>query len=261
MSIPANHERCTFLYADGRRCRMLRSPRHPYLCQDHWERGQRANDAIVFASQILKPGEELTSPLIVARALTNVFRLFAAGRISSRDASTMAYINALVVPLLPQLERQQKAAARAAAKTTDVFDTIQKDSFEEDVIKNALALLRGDPEEPGDSPAPSSSSPRRSAAPIPPSVFLCGSRRCLSRRRPGFYFAATLAGASLVTARPATSPIGAAARLARSRDRSPHGRGWLSSSRGSPPAARGTRPLLRPANSHSQRIGKSGSRR
>ena len=144
MPFPKEDERCTFTYVDGRRCRMCKIETHPYLCFYHWQRGQQANDAIVFASQLLEPGQQLNSPSAVANVLTGVFRLLAQGRLQARQAATLAYISQLVIQLLPHIQREQQATATARGETSDAFDTIQKDSFEEDMIKRMLSVFRGE---------------------------------------------------------------------------------------------------------------------
>jgi len=147
MPYPIEEDRCTFTYIDGRRCRMQKIETHPYLCYYHWQRGQQANDAVVFASQLLNENQQLNSPAAVIDVLSGVFRLLAQGRLETRQAATMAYVCQLALQALPQAEKQQRAVAEARGETTDLFDTIQKGSFEEDYVKRMLNNLRGKREE------------------------------------------------------------------------------------------------------------------
>lgn len=147
MPYPKEEDRCTFTYVDGRRCRMQKIETHPYLCFYHWQRGQEANDAVVFASQLLEENHQLNSPAAVIGVLSGVFRLLAQGRLQARQAATLAYVCQLVLQALPQAEKQQRADAQVRGETTDIFDTIQKGSFEEDYVKRVLNNLRGHREE------------------------------------------------------------------------------------------------------------------
>lgn len=143
MPMPKNEDRCTFTYADGRRCRMCKIETHPYLCFYHWQRGQNANDAVVFASQLLPEGQQLNTAATIATVLTGVFRLAAQSRLEARQAGTLAYICQLAIQVLPHLQREAQAAEQARSETSPIFDTIQKGSFEENYLMRALNQLRG----------------------------------------------------------------------------------------------------------------------
>lgn len=185
MPMPKNEDRCTFIYRDGRRCRMSKIENHPYLCFHHWQRGQNANDALVFASQLLPEGQQLTTATTIAAALTCIFRLISQGRLETRQAGILAYICQQASQILPRLQQETEAAADARGETSPVFDTIEKGSFEEDYIMRTLAELRGsdhksrgrwipfsDDEQPADEqPVPSPSHTSNSApSPAPSSA-------------------------------------------------------------------------------------------
>lgn len=143
MPFPKDTDRCTFTYVDGRRCRMQKIETHPYLCFYHWQRGQEANDAVVFASQLLEENQQLDSPTAVVGVLSGVFRLLAQGRLQARQAATMAYVCQLVLQALPQAEKQQRAAAEARGTPSELYNTIQKGSFEEDLFLNLRDIFLG----------------------------------------------------------------------------------------------------------------------
>jgi len=175
MSIPASETRCTFLYVDGRRCRMERMDGHPYLCRYHWEKGQEANDAIVFASQLIEPGQQLTDPQAAGASLTGLFRMLATGRIQPRQAAVMAYLCQLSMQVFPHIERRRQSAEEARGETSPVFDTIQKGSFEESVVMNMLSYLRGREDRDAPLPADPTGNGHSPEPPPPGSIAMPGS--------------------------------------------------------------------------------------
>jgi len=116
---------------------------HPYLCFYHWQRGQQANDAVVFASQLLNENQQLNTPAAVIDVLSGVFRLLAQGRLETRQAATMAYVCQLALQALPQAEKRERAAAESRGNPSELYNIIQKGSFEEDLFLNLRDVFLG----------------------------------------------------------------------------------------------------------------------
>lgn len=122
--IPPDHERCLHANSVGYRCRRLRLPsdetyQHT-LCFVHYNRQVRSSQpspAIplsarpdVVAFRLLPPDTSLNNAEAVNLLLTRVFREVAEGHLSTKQASTLAYLGQLILATLPHLHREAAAA-------------------------------------------------------------------------------------------------------------------------------------------------------
>ena len=99
-------EYCTFLYADGRRCRALTMPNRN-VCIAHWHHdGQFVEDSAALET-LADPRNAMDTPAGVNKALACLFRLTAQGKIPIRKAATLAYIGQLLISSLPQSRADQ----------------------------------------------------------------------------------------------------------------------------------------------------------
>ena len=85
--------RCTFLYSDGRKCRMLRSSRKSKLCLHHERKLAHLREADDTASHICEPlAGSFVPATALTQSLTRVFRAAAEGRISPKSATALARV-------------------------------------------------------------------------------------------------------------------------------------------------------------------------
>src|SRR5258708_4296585 len=93
---------CSFMFVDGRKCRIPRQLGHPYLCAFHARReaqnlaGQEAGKDIAYPlSGSFVPACDLSS------ALGRLSSAVAQGQVNPKTASTLAYLGQTLVQILP----------------------------------------------------------------------------------------------------------------------------------------------------------------
>ena len=89
---------CQFPFADGRRCRMLRHPAHPYLCLTHAHSELQLQESGRLGTEL---SQTLTGDFMTATDVNHVLgRLYTAiaqDRIPPRNAATLAYVGQLLL--------------------------------------------------------------------------------------------------------------------------------------------------------------------
>ncbi len=102
--------RCTFIFADGRRCNM-RPSGHPDLCAHHVAR-LRAQDENpgaappALAAEILGPIRDFRTDASINHVLGRVFTLLADNRIDPRKASVLGYLCQLMQQSVTAVQRE-----------------------------------------------------------------------------------------------------------------------------------------------------------
>lgn len=98
---------CSFTFADGRHCRMLRSGRHPYLCAYHARKEAQAlageqigRDLALYLSGHYISANDLTA------ALGRLFVAVAQDQLKPRTASTLAYLGQTLVQTIPLAQHE-----------------------------------------------------------------------------------------------------------------------------------------------------------
>src|SRR5258707_4480235 len=93
---------CSFMFVDGRHCRIPRQLGHPYLCAFHARRDAQAlageaagKDIAYHLSGSFVSACDLTS------ALGRLFSAVAQGHVKPKTASTLAYLGQTLVQILP----------------------------------------------------------------------------------------------------------------------------------------------------------------
>ncbi len=100
--------RCSHLTAGGRQCRLLAAGPHDNLCLHHRTLHQ-ANQPADLSSELLSQSQGFQTAQGVNFALTNIYELLAADRISTRRAAVLAYINSLILRTLPAIDADLSA--------------------------------------------------------------------------------------------------------------------------------------------------------
>ena len=101
--------RCTRRFANGRRCRQLATDPSGTLCFDHARAGiQTKDDSADFSAELIGEGEHFQEAQQINYSLIELYRLVAAGRISPRRASVLAYIAHLILSSLKAIDYDNK---------------------------------------------------------------------------------------------------------------------------------------------------------
>lgn len=99
---PAARSSCAFTFADGRRCRMPRAPRHPYLCAHHARKEAQTLAGDHATRQIAHYlSGQFVSACDVSAALARLFAAVAQGHINPKTAATLAYLGQTLAQTLP----------------------------------------------------------------------------------------------------------------------------------------------------------------
>jgi len=95
--------RCTHRTAAGRQCRRLTADEQSILCAYHraLEKQKQSED---FSAKLLSSAEGFQTAQGVNLALSDLYELLAANRISARRAAVLAYINSLLLRTLPAID-------------------------------------------------------------------------------------------------------------------------------------------------------------
>jgi hypothetical protein len=138
--IRRQHEarRCTFTYADGRRCRMLRMTDHEDLCPYHVEQRERDEKAVRAGRRLvgMKKGT-FESAVGINHALENVFRAVAERRMPAKDAALLAYIAQVQLSTIPHMQREMQILGAGQAAIVNFFT---EGGLRDPALTKALAL-------------------------------------------------------------------------------------------------------------------------
>ena len=121
---------CKFKFANGRVCGLPAHPKHDGLCLSHArllndKPPQREDD---LATELASPGGDFTTQIDINHVLGKLFDALASNRVSTRRASTLAYIAC-------QLAQTQKGAIHEAvtwASESRIIERIAKIKFPPD---------------------------------------------------------------------------------------------------------------------------------
>ncbi len=102
-----NAELCQFPFSDGRRCRMLRHPRHPQLCPFHAHAELQLQESHQLGAEIATTltGHFISSADVV-HILGKVFAALAQDRIPQKRAATLGYLGQIMLQAMPQVARE-----------------------------------------------------------------------------------------------------------------------------------------------------------
>jgi hypothetical protein len=98
--------RCTFLFADGRRCRMLQTRTESTLCPHHAKEELQRREAEKLKAELAGLSGAVSSATQVCEVLGKVFNALAEGRITARTANTLGYLGQLMLQSMPAVRRE-----------------------------------------------------------------------------------------------------------------------------------------------------------
>ena len=101
----SENARCTFLFADGRRCRMFQACSDSTLCPHHAKEELQRREAEKLKAELACLGS-LTSVTQISEVLGKVFNALAEGRISTRMANALGYLGQLMLQSAPAVRRE-----------------------------------------------------------------------------------------------------------------------------------------------------------
>jgi hypothetical protein len=150
---------CSFMFVDGRHCRIPRRVDHPYLCAFHARKeaqslaGQAAGKDIAYHLS-----GSFVSACDLSSALGRLFSAVAQGHVKPKTASTLAYLGQTLVQILPLAQDEY-----INAYDTDTWRETIRTSHEQ----SAKHTEEPDPESPTPEPEPE---PEPEPAPAPTPV-------------------------------------------------------------------------------------------
>jgi hypothetical protein len=105
--------RCNYLFADSRRCRMLRHHSSDELCLFHHREFTHLKFAEDLGAELVSLGGQFQNHININLVLGKIFAAVATGRMHRRDASTLAYIAQLLL---------QTIADKKSTRASDRYD-------------------------------------------------------------------------------------------------------------------------------------------
>src|SRR5882672_7127232 len=100
--------RCAHLTASGRQCRLPVAGPYDKLCFHH-RALQQEKQHVDLSVPLLSESQGFQTAQGINFALTNLYELLAADRISARRAAVLAHINSLLLRTLPAIDADMKA--------------------------------------------------------------------------------------------------------------------------------------------------------
>ena len=105
--------RCNYLFADSRRCRMLRHHSSDELCLFHHREFTHLKFSEDLGAELVSLGGQFQNHININLVLGKIFAAVATGRMHRRDASTLAYIAQLLL---------QTIADKKSTRASDRYD-------------------------------------------------------------------------------------------------------------------------------------------
>src|SRR5260370_25408107 len=141
---------CSFMFVDGRHCRIPRRVDHPYLCAFHARKeaqslaGQEAGKDIAYHLS-----GSFVSACDLSSALGRLFSAVAQGHVKPKTASTLAYLGQTLVQILPLAQDEY-----INAYDTDTWPETIRTSHEQSSKHTYPAPPSPSPQSPAPAPAP-----------------------------------------------------------------------------------------------------------
>jgi hypothetical protein len=125
--------RCSYRTAGGRQCRQLSTDPRSGLCSHHL---QKQNEFADLTRPLLANWQGFQTAQGVNFALSNLYRLLAANRISARRAAVLAYINSLLLRTLPAIDADNAVGIKDPTASDELEDDEHEDGqLEEDGLE------------------------------------------------------------------------------------------------------------------------------
>ncbi len=121
--------RCTFTFADGRRCRTPRFVNHLHFCHYHARKEAQALAAENLGQDVscFFSGRYL-SACDLAAALGRLFAAVASGNVKPRTASTLAYLAQTLLQTIHLAEHEYSEACGGNAWRQRIYDSINRNA-------------------------------------------------------------------------------------------------------------------------------------
>ncbi len=143
---------CSFMFVDGRRCRIPRQLGHPYLCAFHARKDAQALAGEAAGKDIAYHlSGSFVSACDLSSALGRLFSAVAQGQVKPKTASTLAYLGQTLVQILPLAQDEY-----INAYDTDTWRETIRESHEQSAKHSAPAAGDASSPTPEPKPAPAS---------------------------------------------------------------------------------------------------------
>jgi hypothetical protein len=104
-----NSPRCTYLFPNGRRCRLYATNVNPNFCPAHAPLPANQHDAAEIASALTVNLDDFTSAAQINDFLSRLLLLLAQDKISARRAAVLTYITNQLLRTLPAITKEENA--------------------------------------------------------------------------------------------------------------------------------------------------------
>jgi hypothetical protein len=141
LALTKDRSRCSYRTPAGRRCRQSAQNATLSTCRKHADPHFRARVVTNFHSTLTRDSEEFTTARGIHSSLSELYRLLAEDRISTRRASVLAYITQLLLRTLPLAIAEANLTTDKTPPIVDFGDLPRPDRS-------------GVPQPPSDSPNP-----------------------------------------------------------------------------------------------------------
>ena len=144
--------RCHYRDSAGRRCRLPRMKSHPTFCTRHARPAapEPTVPEIDVSQELLGPLTDFRSTTAINYTLGRLLILKAAGHISPRDASIVAYICQLLMQTVPTVRKEMCWSRGSSPEDQDLAGVVE-----------ATASLWDEDDEPEESAAPAAAGARK----------------------------------------------------------------------------------------------------
>ncbi len=150
---------CSFMFVDGRHCRIPRQLGHPYLCAFHARKDAQALAGEAAGKDIAYHlSGSFVSACDLSSALGRLFSAVAQGQVKPKTASTLAYLGQTLVQALPLAQHEY-----INAYGTDTWRETIRESHEQSADHTSP-----DPESPEPEPDPAPAPTPAAASDAPP---------------------------------------------------------------------------------------------
>lgn len=140
---PESEERCQFVTASGRKCRMFRAPGHADRCVAHSQMEQMVVRSDATAAQILGPMNEFRCALSVNRALGKIFSLVAENRLPARNAAVLTYTCQLILQTLSTVKHEIYSVRGREANDENILRAIAQEEGESETETSSQDHIGG----------------------------------------------------------------------------------------------------------------------
>jgi hypothetical protein len=137
-----NSARCSYRFANGRRCRLSASDVDSALCPSHARLPENQREPADTAASLTADLKEFRSAIPINDFLARLLLLLAENKISPRRAAVLAYITGQLLRTLPAIDREPNPKEDRNAPAEIIFAAPRPDRTEQPEPQPTYADMR-----------------------------------------------------------------------------------------------------------------------